>query len=135
MFEHGVRTYDASRGEYFQLRAAVLWTITDFPGLGYVFGSITSGEAACLDCHFFTDSLRLGNGMKICLWVIEDSCMKITHLGLMPINLVVQLNLGQHLNHFVERKFWSALNILVIVLARIHLERNQLGRDVRKGSP
>jgi len=24
MFEHGVRTYDASRGEYFQLRVAVL---------------------------------------------------------------------------------------------------------------
>ena len=34
MFENGVRTYDASRGEYFQLRAAILWTITDFPGLG-----------------------------------------------------------------------------------------------------
>ena len=28
MFEHGVRTYDAT------LRAAVLWTITDFPSLG-----------------------------------------------------------------------------------------------------
>jgi hypothetical protein len=66
MFEHGVRTYDASRGEYFQLRAAVLWTIIDFPGLGYVSGSVTSGEVACLDCHFFTDSLRLGNGSKTC---------------------------------------------------------------------
>ena len=66
MFENGVRTYDASRGEYFQLRAAVLWTITDFPGLGYVSGSVTSGEAACPDCHFFTDSIRLGSGSKTC---------------------------------------------------------------------
>jgi hypothetical protein len=64
MFEYGVRTYDASRGEFFQLRAAILWTITDFPGLGYVSGSVTSGEAACPDCHFFTDSFRLGNGSK-----------------------------------------------------------------------
>ena len=66
MIEHGVRTYDASRGEFFQLRAAILWTITDFPGLGYVSGSITSGLAACPDCHFFTDSFRLGNGTKTC---------------------------------------------------------------------
>ena len=26
--------------------------------------SVTSGEAACPDCHFFTDSFRLGNGSK-----------------------------------------------------------------------
>jgi hypothetical protein len=32
MFVNGVRTYDASKGEYFQLRAAILWTIPDFPG-------------------------------------------------------------------------------------------------------
>jgi hypothetical protein len=66
LFENGVRTYDASTGEYFQLRAAVLWTITDFPGLGYVSASVTSGEAACPYCHFFTDSIRLGSGSKTC---------------------------------------------------------------------
>jgi len=37
----------ASKGEYFQLRAAIIWTITDFPGLGSVSGFVTSGEAAC----------------------------------------------------------------------------------------
>ena len=36
MFENGVRTYDASRGEFFKLRAVVLWTISDFLGLGCV---------------------------------------------------------------------------------------------------
>ncbi|XP_020398568.1 uncharacterized protein [Zea mays] len=46
LFVNGVRTYDASKGEYFQLRAAILWTITDFPGLGSVSGFVTSGEAA-----------------------------------------------------------------------------------------
>ena len=56
MFENGVRTYDASKGEYFQLRAIVLWTITDFPGLGYASGFVTAGEVACPDCHSYTCS-------------------------------------------------------------------------------
>jgi hypothetical protein len=66
LFVNGVRTYDASKGEYFQLRAAILWTITDFPGLGSVSGFVTSGEAACPDCHSLLYSLRLGNGCKSC---------------------------------------------------------------------
>ncbi|WVZ71931.1 hypothetical protein U9M48_020459, partial [Paspalum notatum var. saurae] len=66
MFVNGVRTYDASKGEFFQLRAAVLWTITDFLGLGYASGCVTAGEAACPDCHSYTCSLRLGNGSKTC---------------------------------------------------------------------
>jgi hypothetical protein len=61
-----VRTYDASKGEYFQLRAAMLWTITDYPGLGSVSGISVSGEATCGDCHSLIYSLRLGNGSKFC---------------------------------------------------------------------
>lgn len=66
MFVEGIRTYDSSRSEYFQLRAAILWTITDYPGLGYVAGCTTSGEGACLDCHSYTCSLFLKNGSKTC---------------------------------------------------------------------
>jgi hypothetical protein len=66
MLVNGVRTYDASKGEYFQLRAAILWTITDYPGLGSVSGFGISGEAACGDCHSLIYSLRLGNGSKFC---------------------------------------------------------------------
>jgi hypothetical protein len=66
MFENGVRTYDSSKREFFQLRAAILWTITDFPGLGYASGCVTSGEAACPDCHSHTCSFRLSNGTKTC---------------------------------------------------------------------
>jgi hypothetical protein len=66
MFENGVRTYDSSKGEFFQLRAVVLWTTTDFPSLGYVSGSITAGEAACADCHSYTCLMQLSNGSKTC---------------------------------------------------------------------
>ncbi|WVZ93601.1 hypothetical protein U9M48_039569 [Paspalum notatum var. saurae] len=44
MFVDGVRTYDASKDECFQLRAAILCSITDLPGLGYLHGVVTSGE-------------------------------------------------------------------------------------------
>ncbi|XP_015698788.1 uncharacterized protein LOC102716551 [Oryza brachyantha] len=66
LFVNGVRTYDASKGENFQLCAAILWSITDFPGLGYVVGCTTSGEGACADCHSNTCSLFLKNGSKTC---------------------------------------------------------------------
>jgi hypothetical protein len=66
MFLHGVRTYDASTGDYFQLYAAIICTITDFPGLGNVFGCVTSGAGACPECHSHTCSLRLKNGSKTC---------------------------------------------------------------------
>ena len=66
IFENGVRTYDASKGEYFQLRAIVLWTITDFPGLGFASGFVMAGEVACPDCHSYTCSIQLGNGSKTC---------------------------------------------------------------------
>jgi hypothetical protein len=66
MFLHGVRTYDASTGEFFQLYAAIICTITDFPGLGNVYACATSGEGACPECHYETCFLRLNNGSKNC---------------------------------------------------------------------
>jgi hypothetical protein len=64
MFDEGIRTYDTSKREWFQLKAAVLWTITDFPGLGYVSGCVTAGEAACPDWHLYTCRHRLGKGSE-----------------------------------------------------------------------
>jgi len=52
----------------------------------------------------------------------------------MLINLVVKLSLGQHLLHFLGRRFWSALKTLIQFLGRILLERNQQPRDARKES-
>lgn len=66
MFLHGERTCDASKEEFFNLKAAILWTIHDFPGLGYTAGCTTSGEGACPECHYDACSLRLNNGSKSC---------------------------------------------------------------------
>jgi hypothetical protein len=62
MFLHGVRTYDALTGEFFQLYAAIICTITDFLGLGNVYACATSGEGACPECHSDTYFLWLNNG-------------------------------------------------------------------------
>ena len=46
----GVRTFDASTKTNFMMRAALLWTISDFPGLGMVSGWSTHGKMACHGC-------------------------------------------------------------------------------------
>ncbi|KAA0056223.1 uncharacterized protein E5676_scaffold460G00110 [Cucumis melo var. makuwa] len=46
----GVHTYDSVSGEYFQLRASLLWTINDFPAYGDLSGWSTKGYQACPIC-------------------------------------------------------------------------------------
>jgi len=38
LWEKGVETYDASKNEVFMMQACLLWTISDFPGLGMLSG-------------------------------------------------------------------------------------------------
>ena len=44
----GVKTYDACTGKKFDLRAAVLWCIHDYPALGTLSGRTTKGYYACI---------------------------------------------------------------------------------------
>ena len=46
-----VETYDASIKQIFQLRAALMWTISDFPAYAYLSGWSTKGKYACPSCH------------------------------------------------------------------------------------
>lgn len=50
LFNIGVVTYDASKGDTFNMRAVVLWTINDLPALGTLFGYATMGYKACPIC-------------------------------------------------------------------------------------
>ncbi|CAL8136483.1 unnamed protein product [Prunus armeniaca] len=63
----GIRgVYDAHNGEYFTLRAALMWTINDFPAYGNLSGCVVKGYKACPICGDDTPSHRLKNGHKIC---------------------------------------------------------------------
>ncbi|KAG6405787.1 hypothetical protein SASPL_133381 [Salvia splendens] len=66
LWEVGVETYDASKKQNFQLRASLLWTISDFPGYTYLSGWSTQGEYACPICNKETHFIRLKHGGKYC---------------------------------------------------------------------
>ncbi|KAI5334657.1 hypothetical protein L3X38_024790 [Prunus dulcis] len=74
----GIRgVYDAHNGEYFTLRAALMWTINDFPAYGNLSGCVVKGYKTCPICGDDTPSHRLKNGHKICY---------IGHRKWLPIN-------------------------------------------------
>nr|XP_051219843.1 uncharacterized protein LOC127337018 [Lolium perenne] len=60
----GVRTYDALSRDKFDLHAAIIWCIHDFPALHTLCGRITAGYQACVRCDKEPFSKRIRN--KIC---------------------------------------------------------------------
>ncbi|XP_057447269.1 uncharacterized protein LOC130739062 [Lotus japonicus] len=66
LWDVGIETYDASSRQNFQLRAALLWTINDFPAYAMLSGWSTKGRLACPCCHSETFSCRLKYGHKQC---------------------------------------------------------------------
>ncbi|XP_042952270.1 uncharacterized protein LOC122289358 [Carya illinoinensis] len=64
LWEDGIQTYDAYKGEMFLLRAALLWTINDFPAYANLSGWSTKGKMTCPTCNFETDALWLKHGRK-----------------------------------------------------------------------
>ncbi|CAL2229362.1 unnamed protein product [Prunus armeniaca] len=64
-FWDGIRgLYDAHNGEYFTLRAALMWTINDFPTYGNLSGCVVKGYKACPICGDDTPSHRYMKGLK-----------------------------------------------------------------------
>ncbi|XP_024163761.2 uncharacterized protein LOC112170658 [Rosa chinensis] len=57
--------YDACSNEYFTLKAALFWTINDFPAYGNLSGSIVKGYNACPICLEKTLPKRLVHGGKM----------------------------------------------------------------------
>lgn len=63
---NGVETYDASTKSNFQMRASLLWTISDFPAYANLSGWSTKGKLSCPSCHKHTKSMRLKHSKKYC---------------------------------------------------------------------
>ncbi|KAK2370919.1 hypothetical protein QL285_083923 [Trifolium repens] len=60
----GVVTYDISRKRNFTMKAALMWTINDFPAYGMLSGWGTHGKLACPICMEDTKAFTLKNGGK-----------------------------------------------------------------------
>ncbi|RDX84960.1 hypothetical protein CR513_33922, partial [Mucuna pruriens] len=59
LWENGVETNDASRDEMFTLQACLLWTVSEFIGLGMLSGWNTYIGLAFPSCNFDSSPLRL----------------------------------------------------------------------------
>ncbi|KAJ7959735.1 Transposon protein, putative, CACTA, En/Spm sub-class [Quillaja saponaria] len=75
----GVNTYDAYRGENFIMRAALMWTISDFPAYGMLSGWSTHGNLACPYCMEQTKSFRLPHSHKQCWFDCHRQFLPIDH--------------------------------------------------------
>ncbi|WCJ40469.1 hypothetical protein M5689_021385 [Euphorbia peplus] len=61
----GVETYDAHSKQNFSLRAAIIWTINDFPAYADLSGWSTKGYKACPNCHKHTRAVYLPASKKL----------------------------------------------------------------------
>lgn len=64
LWDEGALTYDVSKKQNFVMRAALMWTINDFPTYGMLSGWMTAGKMACPCCMNHTKAFRLENGGK-----------------------------------------------------------------------
>ncbi|XP_060182958.1 uncharacterized protein LOC132612901 [Lycium barbarum] len=66
LWREGVDTFDSSKDEMFRMRAALMWTISDFPGLDILSGWNTHTSLACPSCNFDAEPCRLRHSRKWC---------------------------------------------------------------------
>ena len=66
LWDDGVTTYDAHKKQNFNMKAVVLWTISDFPAYGMLSGWSTHGRLACPYCMEDSKAFRLRHGRKPC---------------------------------------------------------------------
>ncbi|XP_060182289.1 uncharacterized protein LOC132611948 [Lycium barbarum] len=66
LWEAGIETYDAETNQTFRMRAALLWTVSDFLALAMVSGWSTIGKLACPTCNYDTCSQYLKHSHKMC---------------------------------------------------------------------
>ncbi|XP_015970415.1 uncharacterized protein LOC107493896 [Arachis duranensis] len=62
----GVETYDANKGTTFKMRAALMWPVSDFPGLENLSGWNTYSGLACPTCNVDAKAQRLTFSRKWC---------------------------------------------------------------------
>ncbi|GLT24991.1 hypothetical protein SLA2020_001500 [Shorea laevis] len=91
----GVKTYDSFKHQNFNMRAALMWTISDYPGYGMLSGWSTHGKLSCPYCMENTRAFYLQNGRKISFF----DC----HRQFLPTNHPFRSNKNDFLKNRVEK--------------------------------
>jgi len=79
LWDTGVTTYDVSKSQNFQMKAALMWTINDFPAYGMLLGWSTAGRLACPYCMEQTIAKRLENGQKTTFFGCHRQFLAMDH--------------------------------------------------------
>ncbi|KAG8374542.1 hypothetical protein BUALT_Bualt10G0006000 [Buddleja alternifolia] len=79
LWNDGVETYDVFKKQNFQMRAALMWTISDFPAYGMLSGWSTHGKLACPYCMNGIKSFRLKHGGKPCFFDCHRQFLPLDH--------------------------------------------------------
>ncbi|CAM8999975.1 unnamed protein product [Rhodiola kirilowii] len=65
LWDVGIETYEVYRKQNFTMRAALMWTISDFPAYGMLSGWSTQGKLGCPYCMEDTKTFWLQRGRKV----------------------------------------------------------------------
>lgn len=79
LWDVGATAYDISRKQNFNLRAAILWTISDFSAYGMLSGWSTAGKKACLNCMDKAKTLWLDHEGKASWFDFRKQFLSIDH--------------------------------------------------------
>ncbi|XP_071700545.1 uncharacterized protein [Rutidosis leptorrhynchoides] len=119
LWNPGVAVYDAYKKETFNLRSMIFCTISDFPAYGNLSGYSTKGAKACPLCEDDTSSIWLKKVGKWCLWDIENHLKDIIHIVERKTCLMVPLRMEEHDHHWMEKRHFPGLKILIGLLLNI----------------
>uniref|UniRef100_A0A1J3EA53 Transposase-associated domain-containing protein n=1 Tax=Noccaea caerulescens TaxID=107243 RepID=A0A1J3EA53_NOCCA len=75
----GVCTFDYSQQQNFNMRAVLLWTISDFPAYGMLSGWTTHGRLSCPYCMNSSEAFQLRHGRKPCWFDCHRRFLPINH--------------------------------------------------------
>ena len=76
----GVLTYDVSKKNNFIMRAALMWTINDFPTYRILFGWMTANKLACPYCMDKTKSFTVKHEGKNCWFDYHRQFLSVDHM-------------------------------------------------------
>jgi hypothetical protein len=85
LWKNGVHTFDSHRKQNFILKAALLWTIHDFPAYGLVACWSTHGKLACPICGSDIDTFSLANGRRPCWFDCHRRLLPLNHAFRMSV--------------------------------------------------
>jgi len=110
LWSSGALTYDISRKQNFVMRAALMWTINDFPAYGMDSGWSTHRKLACLYCMKNNKAFTLTNGGKAFFFTVTVICCR----RITGIERTKMISLLEELKRMLHPRVFPVKNCLML---------------------